>query len=179
MENHLTSEDKKVSIKDLSKHVDSKIEIEGWVYNRRGSGKISFVQFRDGSGFTQVIFEEDKVESDIWEVIGTLSPETSVKVVGTVSKHPKKDEYEIQGESIVVLSISEEYPIGNKDHGVEFLFKNRDLYLRSKTPWASLRIRDQVFRSVTNFFSLKKDLLELILQCFNQLVVKIQLSYLK
>src|SRR5690606_34719534 len=122
------------------------------MYNKRSSGKIAFLQLRDGSGFTQGIIEKEKVGDDTWKATEELTIESSCIVRGIVSKHPKKDEYEIQVSEIQVLNIASEYPIGKKDHGPDFLFDNRDLYLRSKTPWAVLRIRNQVFLSITNFF---------------------------
>lgn len=132
--------------------LDTKVTLQGWVYNKRSSGKIAFLQLRDGSGYMQGIAEEASVDKETWELVQKIGDESSIKVIGTISKHPKKEEYEIQIERVELVSESQEYPIGNKEHGPEFLFENRDLYLRSKTPWAVLRIRDQVFRSITNFF---------------------------
>lgn len=139
-------------ISDLKNKVDQEVLISGWMYNKRSSGKIAFLQLRDGSGFTQGIIEKEKVGDDTWKATEELTIESSCIVRGIVSKHPKKDEYEIQVSEIQVLNIASEYPIGKKDHGPDFLFDNRDLYLRSKTPWAVLRIRNQVFLSITNFF---------------------------
>ncbi|MEO6729562.1 MAG: asparagine--tRNA ligase [Candidatus Dojkabacteria bacterium] len=148
----LIPEAQKVYIKDLSKYVDKDVILECWVYNSRSSGKIAFLQLRDGSGFTQAIVEKAKVSDEIWNTAEHAGIESSLKVTGRISKHPKKEEYEIQVSNIEVVGTSDEYPIGNKEHGPEFLFENRDLYLRSKTPWAVLRIRNQVFLSITNFY---------------------------
>src|SRR5690606_8871466 len=80
--------------------------------------------------------------------------ESSCLISGTVSKHPKQENvYELQTSAFELVATSEDYPISKKEHGPEFLFENRDLYLRSKTPWAVLRIRDQIFRSITNFYA--------------------------
>jgi asparaginyl-tRNA synthetase len=43
--------------------------------------------------------------------------------------------------------LSKEYPLGQKEHGVEFLFDNRHLYLRSKSQWAIQRIRDTIIHA--------------------------------
>ncbi|BCX14162.1 MAG: asparagine--tRNA ligase [Candidatus Dojkabacteria bacterium] len=140
-------------IKDASKFINKKVEIKGWMYNKRSSGKIIFLQLRDGSGFIQGVVEQKNVDEKVWEAAENLTIESSVIVNGTITKHPKKEEYEIQVMHIEIVNLSPEYPIGKKEHGPEFLFENRDLYLRSKTPWAVLRIRDMVFRSITNFFA--------------------------
>jgi asparaginyl-tRNA synthetase len=142
----------KTPISKFKSFVDQEIQLEAWVYNTRSSGKIAFLQLRDGSGFAQGIVEKAKVSEEIWTTAEKLTDESSVLVKGKVTKHPKKDEYELQVSEIELIHQAHDYPIGKKEHGPEFLFENRDLYLRSKTPWAVLRIRDQVFRSITNFF---------------------------
>jgi len=149
METKLIPEKDKRFIKDLHKYVDQNIQIEAWIYNSRSSGKIAFLQLRDGSGFTQGVVESD---SEAWGKLDQITDETSAIIKGKVSKHPKKEEYEIQVSNIDIIGNSSDYPIGKKEHGPEFLFENRDLYLRSKTPWAVLRIRNQIFLSITNFF---------------------------
>lgn len=140
-------------INQLKNYLDKEVTIKGWMYNKRSSGKIAFLQLRDGTGFTQAIVEEKKVDSKTWEAAQALTIESSLIVKGTVSKHPKKEEYEIQVSDIEIVQVAPEYPIGKKDHGPEFLFDNRDLYLRSKTSWAVLRIRNQVFLSITNYLA--------------------------
>lgn len=141
------------TITDLKNKVEEEVTIRGWMYNRRGSGKIYFLQIRDGSGFVQAIAEKSKLSDEIWEEIEKSTIESSIELTGVVSKHPKQENtYEIQISNYKLIGLSPEFPIGKKEHGPEFLFENRDLYLRSKTPWAVLRIRDQVFRSITNFF---------------------------
>ncbi len=146
-------ESKSFLISKAKDFVNQTVTIQGWMYNKRSSGKISFLQIRDGSGFMQAIVEKAKAGDDVWNKAEELSIESSCIIKGTITKHPKKDEYEIQVEDIEIIQIAPEYPIGKKEHGAEFLFDNRDLYLRSKTSWAVLRIRNQVFLSITNFFA--------------------------
>lgn len=146
------SEQEKTLIKYFSENVEKSVKLEAWVYNKRSSGKIAFLQLRDGTGFTQGIVEKKNVSEEIWDAVQQVTIESSVLISGEVSKHPKKEEYEIQVSDFEILHLADEYPIGKKEHGVDFLFDNRDLYLRSKTPWAVMRIRDQVFRSITDFY---------------------------
>lgn len=149
----LIPESEKKSIKDFSKYVGQEITLEGWMYNKRESGKVKFLQIRDGSGFTQGVMEKEKVSEEIWNEAEKATMESSISITGRVSKHPKHDNvFELQISNFKLINLAPEFPIGKKDHGPEFLFENRDLYLRSKTPWAILRIRDQIFRSITNFF---------------------------
>jgi asparaginyl-tRNA synthetase len=127
--------------------------LKGWLYNKRSSGKITFLQLRDGSGFIQGVLEKENVAEEIWKAADEITTESSCIVKGLVKEEPRSPSgYELQVTDVKIVQLSPEYPIGKKEHGPEFLFENRDLYLRSKTPWAVLRIRDQVFRSITNFF---------------------------
>jgi asparaginyl-tRNA synthetase len=143
----------KVFIKDLAKYKGKTVSLECWVYNKRGSGKIAFLQLRDGSGFTQGVVEEKDVDTKTWSEVKKTTIESSCLITGEVVPHFKeKGKFEIRVTDFELIGLAAEYPIGKKEHGPEFLFENRDLYLRSKTPWAVLRIRNQVFHSITNFF---------------------------
>lgn len=133
--------------------VGKEVTLNGWMYNKRSSGKIAFLQLRDGSGYIQGVVEKVAVSEDTWKASEELTIESSCEVIGLVKEEPRSPTgYELQVKEVKVINIAPEFPIGKKEHGPEFLFENRDLYLRSKTPWAVLRIRDQVFRSVTNYF---------------------------
>ena len=140
-------------IKDFSALVGQSVTIKGWAYNVRSSGSIAFLQMRDGSGFTQAVVAKTAVDEATWQAATQITIESSCVVTGTVTKHPKQEGvFELQVISVELVHRAEEYPIGKKEHGPDFLFDNRDLYLRSKTPWAVLRIRDRVFFSIEQFF---------------------------
>lgn len=134
-------------ISDFATHVDEEVVVHGWVYNLRSSGKIAFLQIRDGSGFTQAIVSRHEVADPVWEMAQTLTIESSVEVTGIVSKHPKNEEYEIQVREIVPLQIAEEYPIGKKQHGPDFLLNHRHLWLRSPRQWAIQRVRNTIINA--------------------------------
>ncbi|PIZ92660.1 MAG: asparagine--tRNA ligase [Candidatus Magasanikbacteria bacterium CG_4_10_14_0_2_um_filter_41_10] len=113
---------------------------------------MAFFEIRDGSGFTQAVVAQDSVADDVWQTAVGASQETSVRLTGTVSAHPKKEGvYELQVSTLTVVGTSEEYPIGNKEHGPDFLMNHRHLWLRSKKQWAILRIRDTVQRAIMNY----------------------------
>ncbi len=143
-------------IKDASLYVDKEVEIKGWLYNRRSSGKIHFLQLRDGSGIIQGIVVKNEVSEDIFELCDHLGQESSLIVKGIIQKHPKKDEYEILIKHVQVIQNVEDYPITPKEHGVDFLMKRRHLWLRSKKQWALLRIRSTIINSAREYFN-KRD----------------------
>ncbi len=139
-----------VLIKDLGNHVDQEVTIRGWMFNKRGSGKIAFLQLRDGSGMTQGVV----TEPELLETVEKMTMETSCKITGTVSQHPKKDDvFELQVTGVEIVHIpEEEYPISKKEHGPDFLLDHRHLWLRSKRQWAIQRVRDCVIAAVYDYF---------------------------
>lgn len=141
----------KVFIKDLEKFVDKEVEIKAWVSNFRSSGKISFWQLRDGTGYTQAILAEADLSSEKWQEASKVTLETSVKIIAKVAKHPKKDEYELHVKDFEFYQIADEYPIGKKDHGVDFLLDNRHLWLRSTKQWAIQRVRNTLIQANYQF----------------------------
>lgn len=141
-------------ISKLSDLVGQAVTLKGWAYNFRSSGKIFFLQLRDGSGFVQVVYSAAEISEEQWESLNTLTIESSVEVTGVVKAEPRAPSgFELTGTGFgMIQRTEEEYPIGKKEHGPEFLFDNRDLALRTKTTWAVLRIRDRVFYSIEQFF---------------------------
>lgn len=131
-------------IKDLYDNVGVEVRIKGWVYNFRSSGKIMFLQVRDGTGFVQCVMSRSDVGNSEWDSAQRITLETSVMVRGVVVKHPKKEEFEIQVKDIAIVHYSEEYPIAKKDHGPDFLLDNRHLWLRSQKQWAIQKVRNTV-----------------------------------
>ncbi|MEK7580527.1 MAG: asparagine--tRNA ligase [Patescibacteria group bacterium] len=144
----------KTRIKELGSYIGQEVSLSGWVYNLRSSGSIIFLQFRDGYGFIQAIAAKNSVDEEIWENAKKITIESSVVLTGKVTEHPKqKGVYELQVNNIELINIAEEYPIGKKDHGPEFLLDNRHLWLRSPKQWAIQRIRYTIIRETYDYFS--------------------------
>ncbi|MBI5413789.1 asparagine--tRNA ligase [Candidatus Peregrinibacteria bacterium] len=141
-----------VAIKDFKDNVGKSVTIQGWMFNKRSSGKVAFLELRDGSGETQGVVVQ--VSSEAFKIAQELNLEASVEVTGTVSRHPKfKDKFELQVFAIKVFqNPTEEYPIGKKEHGPEFLLDNRHLWLRSRRQAAIQKIRHTAMYSIMDFF---------------------------
>ena len=147
-----TAKNMQTFIKDLSNKVGEEVTIKGWLNNKRSSGKIAFLELRDGSGFVQAVAVKDNLPAEVWETIDKLTQESSLEVTGKVSKHPKQEGvFELQIVKLLNCQIASEYPIAKKDHGPEFLMDNRHLWLRSKKQWAILRIRDTVETAINEY----------------------------
>lgn len=140
-------------ISDLGRHIGQTRTVRGWLYNKRSSGGMVFLQLRDGTGFIQGVAEKSSVDQKSWDAAQQLTRESSCIVRGVVREEPRAPSgIELSVTDVTVVQISEEYPIGKKEHGPEFLFDWRHLNVRSQHPWATLRIRDEVFFRLTEFF---------------------------
>jgi len=138
----------------LKKNLGEPVHLRGWVYGRRSSGKIKFLQFRDGSGIVQGILAKGKCDDESFELFDKLTQESSVEVFGVPredARSPLGVEMDVTALKVVNLTTAE-YPIGPKEHGPDFLLSNRHLWLRSKRPHAILRIRARFIKAARDFF---------------------------
>src|SRR3989339_1124829 len=143
----------KILITNIAKYVGEEVELDGWVANFRSSGKIAFWQIRDGSGFCQAILDVKSLPENVWKESEKVTLESSVKIIGIVAKHPKKEEYELQVKDFSFYQIAKEYPISKKDHGPDFLLDNRHLWLRSSHQWAIQRISNTLILATYEYFN--------------------------
>ncbi len=137
-------------MKDL---VGKEMTLHGWVVNVRSSGKIYFLQIRDGSGFIQAVVDKKTIDQKFWQQVEQVTIESSVIINGVVFKHPKKDEYELQVKSLTLLQQAPEYPIGKKEHGPDFLLDNRHLWLRSPKQWVIQRVRNTIINAIYEYLN--------------------------
>ncbi len=143
-----------INIIDAKDHVDEKVKIGAWLTNKRSSGKIAFLQLRDGSAFFQGVVVKSQVSEEVFELAKEVKQEASMWITGVIHEDSRsKFGYEIEVEDIAVVGESEEYPITPKEHGVDFLLDHRHLWLRSKRPWAIMNIRNEVIRATYEFFN--------------------------
>ena len=142
-----------ISIKDSSKHVDEEVKMHVWLTDKRSSGKIIFLQLRDGTAFFQGVVRKNDVTDEVFEAAKSLRQESSFYITGIVHEDARSHfGYEIQITDLKVVSNNEGYPIGNKEHGVDFLLDHRHLWLRSKKPFAIMQIRNTMFKATVDFF---------------------------
>lgn len=142
-----------VLIKNLGSHVGQQVTIQGWLYNRRSSGKIQFLIVRDGSGLVQGVMVKKEIAPELYEAAQTLTQESSLKLTGIVMDEPRAlGGYEMQVTGVEIVTIAEEYPITHKEHGVDFLAERRHLWIRTPRQVAILRIRSEIEHALREFF---------------------------
>jgi len=149
-----------VYIEDLKDYVGKEVELRGWLYNSRFSGKLIFLIIRDGSGFCQCVVSLSDVGDEIFEKAKKLTLESSFIVRGVVREEKRAiGGYEILVKNIEIVQLTQDYPIGPKEHGIEFLMENRHLWIRSRKQWAIQRIRNELIKGVRDFFYERKFIL--------------------
>ncbi|MEX1019365.1 MAG: asparagine--tRNA ligase [Litorilinea sp.] len=141
-----------VAIRDLPRHVDATVRIQGWLYHKTGKGKLQFLQVRDGSGLCQAVVFRPNVGDEMFEAVKQLTQESSLELLGTVKADSRSPGvpggYEIDVQQVTVHQVAATYPIAPKEHGVEFLMQNRHLWLRSNRQWAAMRVRAEIIRAI-------------------------------
>ena len=128
------------------------VVLRGWVFNKRESGSIAFLQFRDGAGFIQGVVIKSDVRKEVFELVKEITLESSVVLTGKVKKEPRAPSgFEITVNNLKIIQKADDYPIGKKEHGPDFLLSNRHLWLRSKRQWAILRIRHAIRKAISQY----------------------------
>jgi len=141
------------SVRDLASKAAEDATLHGWVAGFRSSGKIAFLELRDGTGAVQVVVARNEVDDRSWEAAADLTLESSVRVAGTVRKDDRAPGgYEITARALEVVGSSDEYPIQPKEHGIDFLLNQRHLWLRHGRQVAIMRVRDEIVKAIRDFF---------------------------
>ncbi len=141
------------TIAGLHAHADGQATLQGWLYNKRSSKGLHFLILRDGSGLAQCVVAEDKVDAASWQAAEAATQESALAVTGAVVADDRQvGGFEVQANAVRLVHQAEEYPITPKEHGIEFLMSNRHLWLRSRRPWATLRVRNRIIMSIHTFF---------------------------
>lgn len=138
----------------LAEHVGRQVTLRGWLYNKRSSGKVHFLELRDGLGVVQCVMGRNDVSEEVFATADHLSQESSIEITGEVKAHPKRPGvFEIAAKQLRPLAATTgEYPISPKEHGTDFLMDHRHLWLRSRRQHAIVRVRHTIIQAIRDFF---------------------------
>ena len=129
------------------------VEIRGWLYGKRSSGKLHFLQVRDGTATLQCVMGKKNVDEATFEAAKHLTQESSIIVRGTVKRDARSAlGFEVGVAEMEVVATAETYPISPKEHGVGFLMDNRHLWLRSTRQHKIVRIRHTIIKAIRDYF---------------------------
>jgi len=138
-----------VRIQDLAAHAGAQVLVQGWLYNRRSSKSIHFLQLRDGTGIVQAIVARADLGDEIFERAGAIGQEASLRVTGEVRLDPRAPGgVELHVSGVEEIGPASGYPLSKQAHGPDFLLSRRHLWLRSRRPSATLRVRDTIIKAI-------------------------------
>jgi asparaginyl-tRNA synthetase len=144
----------KTTISQVGKYTDQEVTIGAWIANKRSSGKIAFLQLRDGTGFIQGVVVKAEVSEEVFATAKSITQESSLFVTGVVRSDERAPSgYELTVTGLEVIHEAVDYPITPKEHGTEFLMDHRHLWLRSKRQHAVMKIRNELIRATYEFFN--------------------------
>ena len=141
-----------VRIGDFRGHVGEEVRVQGWLHNKRSSGKLQFLIVRDGSGFAQAVMARAAVPPEAWEAGDKAGQESSLELLGRVREDERAPGgYEVEVTGLTVRQAVHDYPITPKEHGTAFLMEHRHLWLRSQRQHAVIRVRHAVVKAIRDY----------------------------
>ena len=142
-----------VYIEEVGAYKDQDVEVRGWVYNKRSSGKVRFILVRDGTGILQTTVFSQEESHPLFKKFDELTQETSLIVRGHVREDKRAPGgFELSLQDIEIIQVAHDYPITPKEHSTPFLMEHRHLWLRSRKQHAVLQIRAEVIKAIRDFF---------------------------
>lgn len=142
-----------IKVCDVAQYDDKEVTLQGWLYNKRSSGKLRFLLLRDGTATIQCVVFKGDVSDKIFDDASELTQESSFTVTGKVAKDPRSQlGFELQVSDLKIIQLAAEYPITKKEHGTDFLMDHRHLWLRSSRQHAIIRVRHEIIKSIRDFF---------------------------
>jgi asparaginyl-tRNA synthetase len=143
----------RVYIEELGNHIGEEVTLQGWLYNRRSSGKVHFLLIRDGTGICQCVASIQDLGPEAFAATDHLGQESSLEVTGVVHEDKRAPGgRELTARSYRVVAPAIDYPITPKEHGVAFLHDLRHLWIRSSRQHAILRVRSEIEAACRDFF---------------------------
>lgn len=142
-----------VYIEEIGAYKDQDVEVRGWVYNKRSSGKVRFILVRDGTGILQTTVFSHEESHPLFNKFDELTQETSLIVRGHVCEDKRAPGgFELSLQDIEIIQVAQDYPITPKEHSTPFLMEHRHLWLRSRKQHAVLQVRAEVIKAIRDFF---------------------------
>ncbi|OGP58677.1 MAG: asparagine--tRNA ligase [Deltaproteobacteria bacterium RBG_13_61_14] len=142
-----------VYVEEIARYSGQTVTLRGWLYQKRSSGKLQFLQVRDGTGTIQCVVERSLVGEEFFALADRLTQESAIMVTGTVQEDKRSPlGFELHVTDLQLVHEALDYPISPKEHGTGFLMERRHLWLRSSRQHAILRVRHQLIRAIRDFF---------------------------
>jgi len=141
-------------VSDISKHINKKITVSGWIHKIRKLGGISFVSLRDRTGIAQIV-----VEKEAHKILADITTESVVEFTGQVKAEKRAPQgAEIHAIDVKIISpVKEDVPIElNKKElraNLDTLLDNRPLTLRNPQQRAIFKVQSEIVKAFRDYLS--------------------------
>ncbi len=133
-----------IHTKDLKSRAGEDVRLRGWLFSKQARGRLCFLVLRDGEGTAQLVCERGILGDAVFESLKSLPLESPIEAEGRARVPEGRAEAELAVSSIEAAPSADDWPIGRKDHGPDFLMEKRHLWLRSPRQAAILRVRSSL-----------------------------------
>jgi len=138
----------------LQGKIGEEVRIQGWLYNRRSSGKLEFLLVRDGSGTVQCVAVKAELPEAVFARCAAVTQESSVRVTGIAREDKRAPSgVELSLRDLEVVGPSVDFPITPKEHGPSFLLDKRHLWIRSQRQAAILKVRHSLVQACRDWLN--------------------------
>lgn len=142
------------TIANIAGYAGERVTLAGWIYNKTEKGKLVFILLRDGSGTIQCVVFKKNVSEACFANAQQLTQESACRISGLVRADERAPGgYELDVQDLEIMSLTQDYPISPKEHGIEFLMEHRHLWVRSAKQHALLRIRAEVIAAAQEWLN--------------------------
>ena len=140
--------------------IGKEVVLNGWAAKQRSLGSLIFVDIRDKTGITQVVFD-DSIPEDVFGKAKTIRSEFVIGVKGTVRERSSKNpdiptgDIEVLASDLIIYSEADTPPIYVKDNDNvddNLRLKYRYLDLRKQTMQNNLTFRHKVCKLARDYF---------------------------
>lgn len=137
-----------------------KVVLKGWVQRRRDLGGLIFIDLRDRTGITQVVFSPDVAEAHA--LADKVRSEYVIEIEGTVllrsedqiNPNVPNGKIEVEATSLIVINTAKTTPFQIEDRtdvSEDLRLKYRYLDLRRPVMFDTFKMRSDVTRTIRNF----------------------------
>ncbi len=143
-----------------SEDIGKEVVLNGWVAKQRSLGSLIFVDIRDKTGITQVVFD-DSIPEEVFGKAKSLRSEYVIGIKGTVRERSSKNpeiptgDIEVLASDLIIYSEADTPPIYVKDNDNvddNLRLKYRYLDLRKPTMQSNLSFRHKVCKLARDYF---------------------------
>ncbi len=146
-----------------AENIDENVSLCGWVWHWRDHGGVIFIDVRDRTGHSQLVFDP-QVNQELYKLANELRSEFCIGIVGKVRSRPEGTEnpnmptgqVEILVSELTIFSESETPPFPLDEHvevGEDIRLKYRYLDLRRPVLRDHVIFRSRTAQAVRNYFS--------------------------